>query len=319
MVIQVSTVNELLLLIQTKYPSATSQTDMIKFMNIAQAGLSSEFGLVATDESLVTVAHNDQYAFPTGIEDISQIETFDIATNAPDTDKLLESTNMKVGAYTLIAQPDIPSRISFTHVSVGATDTLGTLVVVGVSGGVSVTETVTPVADSTVYSDRFYTEVTSVTGAGWGISAGNDTLTIGVKLDRYDVERYPIGFSDDRPFVPKCIYQVYSTTGVKSLIIYPAPTVSGIPITIRYKKNLKELSATDLTASPEFDSRYHDMLATYACYEICANGASPDDGQRERFAAEYDGRLNQIFMETTKQKLAAPKKSRANRMWRRRY
>jgi len=310
-----ATVTELLTLIDAKYPNATSQADKIKFMNIAQEGLSGEFGLIATDETLVTAAYEEQYSLPTGIDDISMIETFDISNEVPDLDKLVTSTNMIVGAYTLADQIDLPCKISFKHTSVGATDTLGTIVVVGISGDETVTETVTPVADSTVYSTKYYSEITSLTSAGWVINAGNDTIKVGVKSSRYNTQRYPIGFSDDKPFVSKCVYQVYSSAGVKSIIVYPAPTLSGLPIIIRYKKKLTELSATKLSAEPEFDSRYHDMLATYACYEICANGASPDTTQANRFAAEYDARISQIWKASTTEKIVAPRKPRCNKGW----
>jgi hypothetical protein len=310
-----STTQQLLKRIDSKYPSATSDTVKIEYMNEAQHLLSSEFGRVVTDTSIVTEADNDEYTLPTGIEDISQIETFDVSNNVPELDKIVVSTNMKVGAYTLADQPDYPSRISITHTSVGTVDTLGTVVLVGTSGGETVTETLVPIANTTIYSDKFYSAVTSLTGAGWSIVSTNDTIKMGIKADRYDTNRYNIGYKDEKPMSARCIYQLYSSTGTKSLIIYPAPSVADLQVTIRYHAKLTELSITSLDASPDFDSDFHGMLVSYACWQICANGSSPDSVQANRFAAEYDQWLEQLWTKTYKEQMIAPRKRKDNRQW----
>jgi len=115
-----------------------------------------------------------------GIADLGQYGTkgaFPI-----DDDKIVTSTNMKASAYTIAAQPTAPCLLSVLATAVGTADTMGTLAVVGSCGGVAVTETITPVAGTTVYSTKEYDTITSITGAGWVIDAGNgnDTIKIGV-------------------------------------------------------------------------------------------------------------------------------------------
>jgi hypothetical protein len=309
------TVQQLLDLIEDMYPSATTDAVKVKFMNLGQEELSDKFGLVVTNTSLLTKANYDEYALPAGIEDISQIETFDMASRIPEIDKVVTSTNMIVGAYALTGQLDKASRVSILHTGVGTTDTLGTIVLVGTSGGVSTTETITPVANDTVYSSNYYTSVTSLTGSGWVASQGTDTIKVGVKPDRYDTVRYQIGYKDDKPMGASCIYQGYSAAGVKSIIIYPAPTLAGLPITIRYHAKLPDLSASALSASPEFDSQYHSLLATYACWQICKNGSSPDSVQATQFAYVFDEGLTQLWKKTYQQQIIAPRKRKDNAMW----
>ena len=215
----------LLSLIDDLYPSATSDSTKIKYMNMAQDDLTDQFGLVVTDASLVTVALQDEYALPSGIGDISQIETFDIATSVP---------------------------------------------------------------------------------------------ILGEPVDRYAVTRYKIGYKDDMPISGYCIFQNYSSTGAKSLIIHPVPSLADLPITIRYHAKLSALNANDLGKVPEFESRYHDLLATYACYQICANGSSPDTIQANRFSSTYETGVNELWKHTYNQQIIAPRKRRDNKQWHRR-
>ena len=107
------------------------------------------------------------------------------AAPAAVTDGFLNSVNMKVGAYTLDAHvPTYGARhITLAHTSGDTTDTLGTVVLVGKdAGGGAITETLTPVADSTVTSTQFFSYLTSATGAGWvidGTEHTEDTIIIG--------------------------------------------------------------------------------------------------------------------------------------------
>lgn len=102
---------------------------------------------------------------------------------AADTDRIVTTTNMKVGAYTVAAQPYCPSLITVTTTASGTADTQGTVVVVGTDiFGKAITDTITPVAGSTVSGTKYFKTVTSVTGVGWVIDAGagNDTIVVGV-------------------------------------------------------------------------------------------------------------------------------------------
>jgi hypothetical protein len=98
-------------------------------------------------------------------------------------DRFVASTNMKVGAYTL-ATGSMPSpgvgRITVTHTTATGADTLGTIDVVGVSAsGLAIAESIVPLAGSTAVGLLYFASVTSVTGVGWVISGGNDTITVG--------------------------------------------------------------------------------------------------------------------------------------------
>lgn len=295
---------------------SVSDTLKIKYMNKGLDELSEEFGLTAIDESLVTVADDDEYALPTGIEDISQIEMFEVSNQVPETDKIVAEVDMKVGDYTIADQPDLPSRISITHDSQGNTDTLGTVTITGTVAGVAgVTEAITPVADSTVYGTKYFSAISAVTGADWVTNGSADHIQVGVMVGRYDYSQYYIDAENSRPMNSNSIYQTYTSAGVKKLVMYPAPDYSGQLIRIRYQKKLTPLSLASLDSEPEFDSRYHDALAAFACYQICANGASPDTTQANRFASEWEEAKGALYRMSARRKIRAPKKKRANRHW----
>jgi hypothetical protein len=94
--------------------------------------------------------------------------------------KIVTSTNMKVGAYTVAANPVSPALLSVTTTAVTGADTMGTITFVGTDiDGAALTETVIPITGGTVYTLNEFKTVTSATGAGWVINTGNDTLVIG--------------------------------------------------------------------------------------------------------------------------------------------
>jgi len=309
------TVAELLTLINDLYPSAATDAQKVKFMNRGQDTLAEFFDVVETDMSLSTIACIDEYSYPTNITDISQIETFDIANSVPDTTKIVAAVDMQVGAYTIADSPDSPKQLSVTHISNGDTDTLGTLAVVGTLLGEAVTETITPVADTTVYSVYAYDTITSITGAGWVTEGDADTISVGVKPSRSDFTRYEIGYKDDLYHSGQKIVQVEDSSGGKKLVITPAPSYTGLPIRIRYHRPLTELSASATTVEPDFDSKYHEYLAYYACYQICANGASPNAVQANRFAGECESIMDDLWQHGMKKKITAQDKRNYNRMW----
>ena len=115
--------------------------------------------------------------------------------------------------------------------------------------------------------------------------------------------------------IGKCIYQSYSSTGVKTLIVNPAPKLDGLPITIQYRAKLTEISMFDLEKIPDFDVRYHDLLAAFACYMICSSGASPDSIQANRFANMFDSGVEQLRKQINEQKISAPEKRKDNPIW----
>lgn len=64
---------ELIKTVDSLYPNAESNNDKIKYMNMALNSLYPEFGKIKSDETLVTVQGDDEYAFPSNIETTSQI------------------------------------------------------------------------------------------------------------------------------------------------------------------------------------------------------------------------------------------------------
>lgn len=99
-----------------------------------------------------------------------------------DVDLIVTSANMKVGAYTVAAQPDISRNITVTHTQVGGvSDTLGTIDIVGTNIlDEVITETITPLDETIAVGTKAFKTITSVTGVGWVIDTTADTITVGV-------------------------------------------------------------------------------------------------------------------------------------------
>jgi hypothetical protein len=106
------------------------------------------------------------------------------AANAASVDRFLNSVTMKVGAYTL-DETTIPTEgarhIEITHTTDTTTDTLGTVTCVGTNlAGETITEVITPVADSLVAGTKWFVTLASATGAGWVQAGGvSDLIEIG--------------------------------------------------------------------------------------------------------------------------------------------
>lgn len=114
------------------------------------------------------------------------------ATTAAVTNRFLESVNMQVGAYTLDNTTPVWAGgclVTVTATAVGTADTMGTVVIVGKDlHGQALTETLTPVAGSTVTGTKVFRSLTSATGAGWVIDAvegTEDTIVIGCAAGSY--------------------------------------------------------------------------------------------------------------------------------------
>jgi len=121
----------------------------------------------------------EQYANKSIIDQAGQTGSMGIF--AIDDDKIVTSTNMKNGAYTVAAQPTAPCLLSVLATAVGSADTMGKVTFVGTDeNGTAITEEVIPIADTTVYTTNMFKSVTSATGSGWTIGEGNDTIKIGV-------------------------------------------------------------------------------------------------------------------------------------------
>jgi hypothetical protein len=99
------------------------------------------------------------------------------------TNRFVASTNMSLTTYTIAnASPTWSGGclVTVTHTTVAGTDTLGTMTLVGTDlAGRPQSETLTPVADSTVTSTKVYRTVTSLTSLGWAAVSTADTIVAG--------------------------------------------------------------------------------------------------------------------------------------------
>src|SRR5580765_7305491 len=105
------------------------------------------------------------------------------AAPAASANRFVTSTNMIVGAYT-VAVATMPTtgarHITVTHTAKTGVDTLGTITVTGTNlAGATVTEVITPLNGTTATGVKYFNTVTAIVGAGWVISGGNDTITVG--------------------------------------------------------------------------------------------------------------------------------------------
>lgn len=100
-----------------------------------------------------------------------------------DVDRIVVSTDMKVGSYTIDQAQSVdgqPRNVTVTASSSGAADTPGTIQVTGLNAaGAVISESIIPNQGSTVAGTKAFASVTSVVGAGWVIAAGNDTIEVG--------------------------------------------------------------------------------------------------------------------------------------------
>lgn len=106
------------------------------------------------------------------------------ATTAAVTNRYVTSTNMKVGAYTLANTTPVwqgGAFVTVTHTANTGTDTLGTIDVVGVdiAGNVR-SESIVPLNGTVATGLIPFRTITSITGVGWVINGGNDTIVVGV-------------------------------------------------------------------------------------------------------------------------------------------
>lgn len=140
--------------------------------------------------------------------------------------KIVTSTNMKNGTYTIAAQPIVPALLSVTVTAVTGADTMGTITFVGTDvNGAALTEEVIPSSSAVVYTTNMFASVTSVTGAGWAINTGNDTIVIGVAGIVAPTGYY---FSS---LIITATAVVASQTNVSGYVAAPLSTLSSLAVT----------------------------------------------------------------------------------------
>ncbi len=97
-----------------------------------------------------------------------------------DDDNCVALEEMKNGAYTIAAQPDVPRNIVAEVEQDTAPDTKGKVVITGYDIlGNKITEEITPGADSTaVPGNKAFASVESIIGSGWAASNAGDEDSI---------------------------------------------------------------------------------------------------------------------------------------------
>ena len=100
-----------------------------------------------------------------------------------DVDRIVTSTSMIVGAYTVAnasAAGGIALNVTVTNTTNGAFDTPGTIAVVGTDiDDQALTESIIPATNATVQGTRAFKTVTSVTGVGWVTDGTDDDIEVG--------------------------------------------------------------------------------------------------------------------------------------------
>ena len=144
------TTQELINITKLLYPSAHSDAELVSFMNLAQNELSPYFGIIVEDNTLVTVADQDSYSFPTGLNDVAQIISLGVASKeTPD-------TRYGYTKYDIITRDDYPVGSCVYFQTVDA------------SGTKKLVIQPTPMIDLSVYnqvSESYLTELDSSTSS----------------------------------------------------------------------------------------------------------------------------------------------------------
>lgn len=81
------TYQQIMTRIKELYPHGEQISTIIAHINAGQDDLAHYFGKTIVDSSLSTVVDQDEYAFPAGIEDVSQIKFLDIGNSATPVDR----------------------------------------------------------------------------------------------------------------------------------------------------------------------------------------------------------------------------------------
>ena len=134
----------------------------------------SNAGAITIGARKVTPAKTD------GIAVLYNLGTPEVAS----VNAIVASANMKVGAYTVAASPDVPRNITVTRTVVDTADTPGTITIDGTNYNDEVIQEVINVGAHgvTVAGTKAFKTVTAVTGAGWvidGVEGTPDTITVG--------------------------------------------------------------------------------------------------------------------------------------------
>ena len=96
--------------------------------------------------------------------------------------RVVAADDMRVGAYTVANQPEVPRRLTVTHAVAVGVDTLGYIEIEGTNIlDDTIVETIIPEEDDTVITENIFKSVTRIEGFDWVIGAANeDQLSVGL-------------------------------------------------------------------------------------------------------------------------------------------
>jgi hypothetical protein len=135
-------------------------------------------------------------------------------------DRYVTVTNMIVGAYAVAnANPGdgLDRNITVAVTADGAADTMGTILITGTDhNGEVITETITPVVNTTVSGIKAFKTVTNVVGAGWVTNGNEDDITVGFG----DVVGFPVKMVDQE------VYKVIWNQAIATPTMKYSPEIS---------------------------------------------------------------------------------------------
>lgn len=97
--------------------------------------------------------------------------------------------------------------------------------------------------------------------------------------------------------------------------LYPVPKTTGYTVNIIFEKRPTLLSASDLSATPEINEDYHDLLKFYALAVIAKSGHNPDVQLANNYLADYNDMWFLMRKDSDEKKAKNGLKARANRWW----
>lgn len=326
-------VTALIAMIDDLYPSATTTAVKIGYMNSVLNWLSARrYGLFVEDVSTLTVEDQEGYDFPTGLLDVSDIDYLAVANSWPYQSRKAQVTTgaaTQSGTITVVVtaanMDGSPVSVALEVVLADSAATVAGKIRVALAadssiaaffevGGTGAYVTLTAI-DPAENDSTMDIAVTDTDGTGVVVAADTDNTTA---LTRDEYTSYVVGFQDDSTRSGKNYFQIVDSSGNKTIGLYPTPTESGLQVRIRYYKSITALSASSMSAQPEIDSRFHEMLAYYAVHQIAAKGASPDKDQSNYYLSKYLSVRGEYVRLRQQQEIEHPSDRRDLSHWNRR-
>lgn len=327
------TVQALLDLINSEYNNNASVATKVGYMNRALDELSAErFGPLVEDTSIITVEDQESYTMLTGMSDIADIDYLGVANTYPyQAETAVCTTGAETQAGTITVTVTAANMAGTPHsvalevenadsaaavagkvrAALAADATLMAFFEVGGTGtSVILTALENVLPDSTMAIAVVDTDSTGVI-----FSSSTDSS---VALLRSQYIKYNVGYADDEVMSGNCYFQTVDSSGVKKIALNPIPGAAGYRVMIRYNKKMTALAVDALTAAPEFDDRFHDILAYYAIKSLAGASQSPDTTPHNYWAQMYEAGKRGLWKLRMSRNAIAGSDRRDNPHWNRR-